>query len=176
MLDLKVPVDESDHTTGADAEAARVTLVEYGDYECPSCAATQPHVEAVLKEHGEVVRFAFRHFPLTTVHPKASVAAQAAEAAGAQGKFWPMHRALYARPGGDASENLERLALRVGLEPYRFNSDLTGSRFAKKVALDVESGRESGVTGTPTFFLNGRRLELPAYEALADAVSHALEE
>ena len=122
------------------------------------------------------MRFAFRHFPLTSVHPGAGVAAQAAEAAGAQGKFWEMHALLYREPGGPAVENLDRLALRLGLEVYRFQGDLTTAAHASRVAADAEGGRRSGVRGTPTFFVNGRRLPPAASggAALEDAVDEAL--
>lgn len=141
-------------------------LVEYGDYECPSCAATQVHVEKLLAERDDVC-VVFRHFPLTSVHPTAGVAAQAAEAAAAQGKFWPMHHALYESPGGDPTNDLDATAMRIGLELYRFNNDLTSGIYAPKVAADVDGGKRSGVTGTPTFFLNGRRLKLRSPADLA---------
>ncbi len=170
--DLTVPVDSGDHVRG-DADG-RVALVEYGDYECPTCAATHPLVERVLAEVPGV-RFAFRHFPLTSVHPHASMAAQAAEAAAAQGKFWPMHDALYKRPGGLELDDLDRLALRLGLEVYQFQSDLTRGLYAAKVRRDTEGGRASGVTGTPTFFLNGQRLSKDVLnaDALLTAVRDA---
>ena len=170
--DLTVPVDAQDHARG-DADAT-VTLVEYGDYECPSCLATQPTVERLLDELPHV-RFVFRHFPLTSVHAHASQAAQAAEAAAAQGQFWPMHAALYKRPGGLELDDLDRLALRLGVEVYRFQSDLTGNKYTAKIKRDIDGGRASGVTGTPTFFLNGRRLpsDVLAGDGLIQAVRDA---
>ena len=167
MPDPLDPLTDADHTLGPDD--APVVLVEYGDYECPSCTATFPHVEQLLATHGGRVRFGFRHFPLTSVHPRAGVAAQAAEAAGAQGRFWDMHALLYRRPGGLETDDLERLALRLGLEIYRFQNDLATERFADKVARQAEAGRRGGVDGTPAFFLNGRRLA-PA-EAAPEALS-----
>lgn len=155
--DLVVPVGEADHAAGP--VEAPLTLVEYGDYECPNCIATFPAVEAVRARYGEGLRFVFRHFPLTSVHPRASVAAQAAEAAGAQGKFWQMHELLYREPGRLADDDLDRMALRLGLEVYRFQNELTTGAWTHRVAQQADGGRRSGVRGTPTFFLNGRRLD-----------------
>ena len=157
--ELAEPVRDDDHRLGA--EDAPVTLVEYGDYECPDCIASFPAVRGLLEELEGRLRFVFRHFPLTSVHPRASVAAQAAEAAGAQGKFWPMHDLLYERRGGLDPDDLDRMALRLNLEVYRFQHDLTTGRFIEKVERDVTSGRRSGVRGTPTFFVNGQRVADP---------------
>lgn len=136
---------------------APLTLVEYGDYECPDCMASYPIVNKLIDEYGDRLRFVFRHFPMTSVHPRASMAAQAAEAAGAQGKFWPMHNLLYESRGGLDPSDLDRMAMRLSLDLYRFNSDLTTARWSRKIERDVSGGRASGVTGTPTFFVNGRR-------------------
>lgn len=171
--DLAVPVSEADHVAGpADAP---LSLVEYGDYECPTCAATFPAVEAARARYGDRLRFVFRHFPVTSVHPRASVAAQAAEAAGAQGKFWPMHELLYRAPGSLADDDLDRMALRLGLEVYRFQNELTRGVWADRVARQAEGGRRSGVRVTPAFFLNGRRLDpsAPIEETLLEALETA---
>ena len=154
--DLTVPVGSDDHLLGP-AEAP-VTLVEYGDYECPNCMASYPVIERLREEMGDQLRFVFRHFPLTSVHPRASVAAQAAEAAGAQGKFWPMHRLLYESRGGLDEQDLDRMAMRLNLEVYRFHNDLTTARWARRIERHVDGGKRSGVTLTPTFFVNGRRV------------------
>jgi protein-disulfide isomerase len=146
-------VTDEDHSRGP-ADAA-VVLVEYGDYECPHCVATFGRIESLMEAHAGRLRFVFRHFPLTTVHPRAGVAAQVAEAAAAQGRFWDMHALLYRRPGGLEVDDLDRLALRLGLEIYRFNADVSTQRWSSRVERDVRSGRRSGVRGTPTFFLNG---------------------
>jgi protein-disulfide isomerase len=154
-LSLSLAVNEKDHSLGpADAP---VTLVEYGDYECPDCLNAFPIVKRLIAEFGSRLRFVFRNFPLSNVHPHASVAAQAAESAAAQGKFWEMHDLLFENQKDLADIEMQRLALRLGLEPYRFNAELSGERFEKRVAADYASGVESGVTGTPTFFINGRR-------------------
>ena len=165
--ELAVPVTREDHILGL-AEAP-VTLVEYGDYECPDCMASYPIVNRLIVEFGERLRFAFRHFPRTSVHPRASVAAQAAEAAGAQGKFWPMHDRLYESRGGLDPSDLDRMAMRLNLDIYRFQSDLTNERWARKVERDMEGGKHSGVRGTPTFFVNGKRAGRD-YEELRAAI------
>jgi protein-disulfide isomerase len=170
---LSIPVTDRDHAQGpADAP---VTLVEYGDYECPYCGKAYPVVKEIQERLGDRLRFVFRNFPLNTIHEHAGVAAQAAEAAGAQGKFWPMHDILYEHQEDLADADLHQYALKVGLEIYQFDSDLSSERFAKRVREDFRGGVRSGVNGTPTFFINGVRYNgehtlegmLPALEAAA---------
>ena len=152
---LTVPVSEPDHVLGP--ATAPVTLVEYGDYECPFCGAAHRSVERVLQVMGNDLRFAFRHFPLSQIHPHAYQAAEAAEAAGAQGRFWEMHDLLF--------ESQDRLGLRdligyagaLGLDLERFVTDLRGHAHAGRLREDFLSGVRSGVNGTPTFFVNGLR-------------------
>ena len=170
-VDLQVPVGDDDHCYGRDD--APLTLIEYGDYECPGCLQTFPSVERLVRKRGDLLRFVFRHFPLTSVHPRAAVAAQAAEAAAAQGKFWPMHRLLYDRGDGLETEDLDHMALTLGLEVYRFQNDLTTRRWAEKVHRQAQGGVASGVDGTPTFFLNGRRVVGASYDDLLAAVDAA---
>jgi len=151
---LAVDVTDRDHAIGpADA---RVTLLEYGDYECPDCGNAYPIIKRLIKEMPDL-RFVFRNFPLYNVHPHASVAAQTAEAAAAQGRFWDMHDLLYEHQKELADLEMSRFALRIGLEIYRFEADLAAERFSQRVSADYESGVQSGVTGTPTFFINGIR-------------------
>lgn len=171
---LAVPVTEKDHSQGpADAP---VTLVEYGDYECPYCGRAFPIVKRLQKEMGDRLRFVFRNFPLNTIHEHAGVAAQAAEAAASQGKFWEMHDLLFAHQDDLANEDLVRNALRLGLEVYRFESDLSGEVYARKIRDEFRSGVRSGVNGTPTFFINEVRYNGPLeYEALKEAVEKAAE-
>ena len=172
-LPLSSPVTETDHALGP--PGAPVTLVEYGDYECPDCLNAFPIIKRLIDDFGPRLRFVFRNFPLSNVHPHASVAAQAAEAAAAQGKFWEMHDLLYENQKDLADIEMTRLALRLGLEPYRFNADLSGERYAKRVASDYASGVASGVTGTPTFFINGHRHTGPKdYNALKRAIEVAM--
>jgi len=152
---LKVPVGPEDHRQGPDD--ARGTLVEYGDYECPHCGRAYPIVKAIQKRLGKDLRFVFRNMPLRNAHPHAELAAEAAEAAGAQGKFWEMHDALY-----EHQERLERplvveLARGLRLDPKRFEDDLDSGRFRERVERDFMGGVRSGVNGTPTFFIDGVR-------------------
>jgi Na+:H+ antiporter, NhaA family len=167
--DLLTPPEAGDHVQGP--EDAPVTLVEYGDYECPYCARAFPIIRRLRAEMPDKLRFVFRHFPLNSVHPHASVAAQAAEAAGAQGKFWDMHDLLFEHQEDLEASDLQRYAIRAGVEIYRFQADLSSERFARKVKRDYESGVASGVKGTPTLFVNGVKYAGPLeYDALADAI------
>jgi protein-disulfide isomerase len=152
---LSGDVTEQDHALGP--PTARITLVEFGDYECPDCGNAYPVIKRLIAEMGQQLRFVFRNFPLSNIHPHASVAAQAAEAAAAQGKFWEMHDLLYEHQRELADIEMSKFALRIGLEIYRFDADLASERFSKRVTADYESGVKSGVTGTPTFFVNGVR-------------------
>jgi protein-disulfide isomerase len=167
-----ITVSDRDHACGP--STAPVTLVEYGDYECPDCGNAFPVIKRLMKEMDGRLRFVFRNFPLSNVHPHASVAAQAAEAAAAQGKFWEMHDLLYQNQQTLADHDLSRFALKLGLEIYRFEADLSGDRHAKRVAADYQSGVQAGVTGTPTFFINGHRHTAGKdYESLKAALESA---
>ena len=154
---LSMPVSERDHAQGA--PDAPVTLVEYGDYECPYCGRAYPVIKRLQKTMGDRLRFVFRNFPLNTIHAHASQAAQAAEAAAAQGKFWEMHDVLYEHQATLAEHDLREFALKIGLEIYKFNADLGAERYAPRVREDFQSGIRSGVNGTPTFFINGLRYD-----------------
>lgn len=151
---LTVPVGPRDHAFGP--ATAPFTLVEYGDYECPHCRAAHPSVQEVIRRLGDRVRLVYRHFPLSQVHPHAFQAAEAAEAAGAQGRFWQMHALLFGelRP---TVPGLVSYARALGLNLERFTSDLETHAHAPKVRDDFRSGVSSGVNGTPTFFVNGVR-------------------
>jgi Na+/H+ antiporter NhaA len=156
LTDLADPIDpEVDHVRGPDE--ARVTLVEYGDFECPHCGRAEPVVRQLLQRFGGELRFVFRHLPLVDVHEHAELAAEAAEAAGAQGKFWEMYDKLLAHQDALEMKDLEEYARRVGLDVERFSADLESRRMALRVARDLSSADVSGVAGTPTFFINGRR-------------------
>jgi protein-disulfide isomerase len=156
---LTPPVGERDHIIGR--SRAPVTVVEYGDYECPYCGMAHPVVKELLRRVGKNMRFAFRHFPLTRVHPHAEHAAEAAEAAGAQGEdaFWQMHDLLYTHQDALDDQDLLVYAASIGLDMDRFARDLQSGQAARKVREDFLSGVRSGVNGTPTFFINGRRHE-----------------
>ena len=171
---LVLPVSERDHLLGS-AKAA-VTLVEYGDYECPYCGQAYPVVDQLLDMYRNVLRVAYRHFPLTTVHPHAQRAAEAAEAAGAQGQFWEMHDLLYGNQDALDEESLLEYADDLELDLEQFASDLAEHRHAPKIQEHVTSGIRSGVNGTPTFFINGLRHDGSFdLETLAAAITDATE-
>ena len=152
---LAIPVNDKDHAQGpADAP---VTLVEYGDYECPYCGAAYPIVREVQARLGERLRFVFRNFPITTSHPHAEHAAEAAEAAAAQGRFWDMHDYLYEHQRHLEDADLHAYAEQLGLDVARFDNELAGHAHADRVREDFMSGVRSGVNGTPTFYINGVR-------------------
>ena len=172
--ELALPVTPGrDHIRGA--REAPVSLVEYGDYECPFCGAAHGVVEAVRAEMGDLLQFVYRHFPLTTVHPHAFGAAEAAEAAGAQGRFWPMHDSLFEDQRHLAVPDLLARAVALGLDSDRFEADLATQAYADRVQEDFVSGVRSGVPGTPTFFVNGVRYEGPPdFAGLLTAVQSPL--
>jgi protein-disulfide isomerase len=156
ILDLAEDVDpERDHIRGADD--APVTLVEYGDFECPYCGRAEQVIRELLSSFGEDVRYVWRHLPLNDVHPHAQVAAEASEAAAAQGSFWEMHDALLAHQGGLDEDQLAQYAQEIGIDAERMLGELRRHEYAARVSEDVASADESGVSGTPTFFVNGRR-------------------
>jgi protein-disulfide isomerase len=156
-MNLAVPVGKSDHWRGP--ESAPVTLLEYGDYQCPYCADVHPMIQSIARAMGVQLRFVFRHMPLNDVHPFAQYAAEAVEAAGAQGKFWEMHNGIYEQQPDLGSDLLHQLASALQLDIPRFQADLDARRFRPRVKRDFMSGMRSGVAGTPTFFINGRRYE-----------------
>jgi protein-disulfide isomerase len=156
IIDLTAPVDpERDHIRGPDD--APVSLVEYGDFECPYCGQAEPVVRQLLNNLGEDVRFVFRHLPLTDVHEHAQRAAEASEAAAAQGKFWEMHDLLLAHQDALQWKDLVRYAEQLGLDVERFRDELRRRVHAPRVTEDVADADASQVTGTPTFFIDGRR-------------------
>jgi protein-disulfide isomerase len=171
-VELIDPVTDRDRVLGpADAP---VTLVEYGDYECPDCLNAFPIVQQLIQRLGRRLRFVYRHFPRNSIHPHASVAAQAAEAAGEQGKFWKMHEALFKNQQRLGELDLSHLALNIGCEIYRFQSDLAGAALGRRVREQYESGVRSGVTATPTFFVNGARYRgRHEFQALLEAINSA---
>jgi protein-disulfide isomerase len=152
---LTVPVSDRDHVEGP-ADAA-VTLVEYGDYECPYCGAAYPILKEIQARMGERLRFVFRNFPITTSHPHAERAAEAAEAAGAQGKFWPMHDLLYENQRRLRDQDLRAYGEQLELDLERFGWELAEHVHAERVREDFMGGVRSGVNGTPTFYIEGVR-------------------
>jgi protein-disulfide isomerase len=153
---LTMPVTEGrDHVQGS--AGAAVTLVQYGDYECPYCGAAYPIIKEVQARMGERLRFVFRNFPITTSHPHAQQAAEAAEAAASQDKFWQMHDLLYENQRRLRDQDLRGYAEKLALDVELFDKELTEHTHAERVHEDFLSGVRSGVNGTPTFYINGTR-------------------
>ena len=170
--DLIPPVGERDHIRGP--EDAPVTLVEYGDYDCPWTGRAYPVGKALLREFSGRLAFVFRAFPLTRIHENAQAAAEASEAAAVQGKFWEMHDRLFESRRKLSRDDLLHYAEEVGLDVERFRRETEERVHARAVRASLKSGLESGVTGTPAFFLNGIRYEGPYdLDALSDAISGA---
>ncbi|MGH3051163.1 MAG: Na+/H+ antiporter NhaA, partial [Gaiellaceae bacterium] len=156
IVDLAAPVDpEHDRMRGP--EDAPVTLVEYGDFECPYCGQAETAIRELLARFGDDVRYVWRHLPLTDVHPRAQLASEAAEAAAAQGRFWDYYDLLIADQEALSPRQLRAQAERLGLDLERFDDDLHSHAGAARIAEDVDGADLSGVTGTPTFFVNGLR-------------------
>ena len=172
---LAIPVSERDHTAGP--ANAPVTLVEYGDFECPYCGRAEPIVEGIRRDMGDQLRFVYRHFPLAEAHPHAEAAAEAAEAAGAQGAFWEMHDTLFRNQSALEPDDLVEYASQIGIDAQRLARELTAETYRPKVRADFRGGVRSGVNGTPTFFINGLRYDAnwadtaEFIQALTDAAS-----
>jgi protein-disulfide isomerase len=154
---LSVPVTKSDHSAGGDA--APVTLVEYGDYQCPFCGQAYPLVKAIQRQMGSSLRFIFRNFPLTNAHPFAEGAAEAAEAAASQGKFWEMHDLLYENQANLGPGLLVEAASSLKLDVKLFLGDLQARKYKERVRRDFMGGVRSGVNGTPGFFVDNVRFD-----------------
>jgi protein-disulfide isomerase len=166
-------ITDQDHVQGA--AAAPVTLVEYGDFECPYSREAVKTVQALQREFGDDLRFVFRHFPLAEKHPHAIQAAEAAEAAAAQGAFWKMYAVLFARQWELEYSNLMDYAGQLELEKATFGEALKAHTYFDRVRTDVGTGRRHGVTGTPTFFVNGEQQDGPDdLRALTSAIRKAL--
>ena len=155
MSKLTVPVNERDHIRGS--ADAPVIMVEYADFECPFCGQAYPIVKALERSLGSTLAVVFRHFPLATVHPHAQLAAEASEAAGAQGLFWEMHDVLFENQDALTPNDLMEYAVALDLDAKRLARALSEHRYAPKVREDFMSGVRSGVSGTPSFFINGEQ-------------------
>jgi protein-disulfide isomerase len=174
-MSLRVPVGDQDHIQGN--TDAKCTLVEYGDYECPHCGRAYPIVKRVQKHFGKKLRFVFRNFPLAEMHPHAESAAESAEFAGAHGKFWEMHDALFENQGQLSGALYLKLAQQVGLSPLDLRAAVEQREYLPKVKADFTGGVRSGVNGTPTFFINGKRHDASfEYDDLVEAIESSLEE
>lgn len=172
-FELTLPLNPEDHTIGA--EGAPVTVVEYGDFECPNCKQAAPAVRLLLRHFGERVRLAFRHFPLEEVHPHALQAAEVAEIAAAQSDFWPMHDLLFDRQLHLRPAQLRDCAAELGLDMTRYDTELAGRVHLQRIREHQQSGFDSGVHGTPTFFVNGAVTDVSfGLHALYDAVDAVL--
>jgi len=170
---LAVPISSTDHLIGS--PRAPVAVVEYGDFECPLCHAVEPAVRQLLQTHAANVVFAFRHFPLEAAHPHALLAAQAAEAADAQGQFWPMHNLLLSNPSHLARRHLESYAEILNLDMTRFRAELDDEIYRQRVREHQEGGIRSHLRATPGFFVNGVVQDVSGgMRALIDAVDEAL--
>ena len=153
-----------DHVTGK--TDSNIRLVEFGDFQCPSCGGAAPNVNTLMDEYGDRVGLVFRNFPLATIHPNARAASATAEAAGLQGKYWEMHDLLYERQGDwsnqDATKRTEtfnQYAEEVGLDIEKFKTDVASANVGKKISFDQALGKREGVSATPTFYLNGEKLD-----------------
>ena len=169
MSRLKIAVNSADHHLG-NLNAA-ITLVEYGDFQCPHCKRAHALIKRLLSERGKDLHFVFRNFPLTEIHQYANNAAAAAEAAGKQGKYWEMHDLIFENQNNLNNEFLLSLALGLKLDMKKFIEDADSEEIQNKIELDFEGGVLSGVNGTPTFFVNGVRLSSydETYQSLLDA-------
>jgi formate-nitrite transporter family protein len=164
-MTLAIPINERDHTIGP--PDALVTVVNYGDYECPDCHRRHRAVEKMFDQLVNSVRFVYRHFPLINVHPHALRAAEVAEAAAAQGKFWEMHRHLYTRPDKLDDRHLRRYAKEIGLDMERFDRELAAGTYTDQVLNDYHNSLNYGITGAPTTFINGELYATSAVDLLA---------
>lgn len=152
---------------------AKVVLVEFSDFQCPACLSVKPTVDSIIAKHKDSIIFAYRHFPLDQ-HPFARKAAQAAEAAGTQGKFWEMYDLLFANQLKFSDTIFSELAKQLGLDMSKFEEDMKSSTLTNRIGNDQADGTRFGVNSTPSFFLNGKKLELSSFDDLAKAVDDAI--
>ncbi|HEY6121626.1 MAG TPA: thioredoxin domain-containing protein [Pyrinomonadaceae bacterium] len=164
-MNLLIPVNEHDHVIGP--PSAPITVVNYGDYECPDCHRRHREVEKMFDQLVNAMRFVYRHFPLVNVHPRALRAAEAAEAAGAQGRFWEMHRQLYTKPDKLDDRHLRRYAKEVGLDLDRFDREMEAGTYTDQVMSDYHNSVVHGITGAPTTFINGELYAMSGVDLLS---------
>jgi protein-disulfide isomerase len=174
MTTLRIPVGESDHVQGA--ESAPITLVEYGDYECPYCGAAYPMVKRLQEVLGDQLRFVFRNFPITELHRHALSAAMTAEFGGAKGRFWEVHDELFENQRRLGTTLYDTIVTRLGLPASELHEALGSAIYEGKIRDDFNGGVRSGVNGTPTFFINGRRYDgRPEFDAISAAFARLVE-
>lgn len=172
-FELAVPVGAVDHMLGP--VHAPVTIVEYGDFECPNCKQAAPAVRLLVERFADRIRLVYRHFPLEEVHPHAMLAAQAGEAAGGQGKFWQMHDLLFDNQNHLKLRQLRGYAERLELDMTRFNADMDDEIYLQRIREHIDGGSRSGVRATPTFFINGTIQDVSfGLHSLVDGVEAAL--
>ena len=172
MATLKIPVTPADHQAGP--ENAPVTMVEYGDYECPHCGHAHPIVQKVRRHFGDRLRFVFRNFPLNESHPNAEAAAEVAEFAGARAKFWEMHDLLFENQSRFSGPVFVELAESLDLPEAELLQEVNDGLYRPRVRADFEGGIRSGVNGTPTFFINGTRHDTSFdFDSLVSAIDQA---
>ena len=170
MQNLAVPVTADDHIQGG--PHAPITLVEYGDFQCPHCAMAHAMVKRLLHRFGDRMRYVYRNFPLTEIHPLAEPAAEAAEFAGTNGKYWPMHDAIFDNQRSLTPELLVDLAMRLQLDSDDIAKAVDEQRYLDRISRDVEGAERAAVHATPTFFINGRLYQGPSQ---LDDLSRAME-
>lgn len=164
-LTLAIPVNDRDHAIGP--VDASVIVVNYGDYECPDCHRRHRQVEKMFDQLVNVVRFVYRHFPLVNTHPHALRAAEAAEAAAAQGKFWDMHRKLYTQPDKLEEQHLRRYAQKVGLDLDKFDREMATGVYTEQILNNYYNSINYGITGAPTTFINGELYAMSGVDLLS---------
>ncbi len=179
-IDSTSLIRDTSHTVGP--KDAKVTIVEFGDYQCPGCGAVEPVVEKIIDEYAKTdkIRFAFRNFPIASIHPNAEGAANAAEAAGGQGKFWEMHNKIYANQDQWSQQNnakpiFQQYAKDLGLDVDKFNSDYDQKNYGAVISTDYDDGTKAGVNSTPTFFINGeKKANVFSYDELKKIIDDLL--
>jgi protein-disulfide isomerase len=165
-------LNATEHSQGK--ASALVTLLEYGDYECPACVQIEPLIRYLIHTYSENLRFVFRHFPLVEVHPHAEYAAEAAEAAAAQGQFWPMHHLLFSNLHHLEMEDLSRYAKSLGLGMNRFDGEMADRIYTQRVQEHRQAAKHSLVVTTPTFFLNDAKVDISLHSEKLDATIRAM--
>ncbi len=173
-----VSINEDDHSYGN--SAGQVTLIEYSDFQCPACASIEPILKTLREQYPDKLNFVYRHFPLKSIHRNAEISAQAAEAAGKQGKFWEMHNMIFEKQSAWSrngnKDTFIGYAQELSLDIEKFKSDLNSSEVSAKVDRDLKSGEGAGVQGTPTFFLNGEKIQFRTLEEFVKIIEQAINE